>query len=265
MDKFLKTIKPFLILIFLVNLFVLGIFVLDLRAKEIIIGVAHTRAPYIIKETDSGLEIDIIRAAFNQQNYSVKFRYLTNKRMGFFLKKRKLDAILLNKAYDIKKHLGIDAFYSDVHITYHNYAISLSKNRFSISSINDLQNKHVVGFQDAQKYLGSEFAKITKKNPDYIEKPEQMTQVYWLFLERTQIVVMDKFIFIYHRKNALETGRFDVADPVTFHNIFPDGPIHGVFWDRQLRNELNLGLKKIQATGQYDKIVKKYEQHLQVK
>ncbi len=251
----IKTITFFLILMGLIN-----ILVLDIWADDITIGVGHTRVPYIIKETNSGLEIDIIKAAFNQQGCFVKFRYLTNKRVGFFLKQRKVDGILMNKAYDFKKHLGIDAFCSDVHITYHNYAISLSKNRFSIISVDDLKDKSVIGFQDAHKYLGPEFAYMAEKNSNYIEKPEQMTQVYRLFLERAQVVVSDKMIFMYYRKKALNEDNFDVTSPVTFHNIFSAGPIHGIFLDKQIRDVLNRGLKKIRETGQYDKILKRYEQ-----
>jgi len=250
MMQILKVIKFFLIFIGLFN-----IYVLDIWAEEITIGVGHTRVPYIIKETNSGLEIDIIQAAFNEQGYSVNFRYFTNKRLGFSLKQRKIDGILMNKAYDFNKHLGIDAFCSDVHITYHNYAISLSKNRFPITSVKDLKDKHVIGFQNARKYLGPEFADMAEKNPNYIEKPEQMTQVYWLFLERTQVVVSDKTIFMYYRKKALDEDQFNATDPVTFHNIFPASPIHGIFLDRQLRDVLNKGLKKIRETGQYEKIM----------
>ncbi|MCF6247823.1 MAG: transporter substrate-binding domain-containing protein [Desulfobacula sp.] len=260
MDRFYKIVKPLLFLIVIFNSVVL-----DICAKEVVIGVGHTRRPYIIKETDSGVEIDVIRAAFSQQGYMVNFRYLTNTRLGFFLKKQKVDGILMNKAYDVKKNLDIDAFYSNVHITYHNYAISLFKNHFSIFRVNDLADKNVIGFQDAHKYLGPEFANMAGQNPNYMEKPEQLTQVYWLFLNRTQVVVADKLIFMYHRKNALKEGRFDVTDPVRFHNIFPPSQIHGVFLDRQIRDNLNKGLKKIRATGLYDKILKKYNQQLKPK
>jgi polar amino acid transport system substrate-binding protein len=255
MPQLIKTITFSLVLMGLIN-----ILVSDIWADEITIGVGHTRVPYIIKKTNSGLEIDIIKAAFNQQGCFVKFRYLTNKRVGFFLKQRKLDGILMNKAYDFKKHLDIDAFCSDVHITYHNYAISLSKNKFSILSVDDLKDKSVIGFQDASKYLGPEFAGMTEKNSNYIEKPEQMTQVYRLFLERAQVVVSDNTIFMYYRNKALNEDNFDVTTPVTFHNIFSPSPIHGIFLDKQIRDVLNRGLKKIRETGQYDKILKRYGQ-----
>jgi polar amino acid transport system substrate-binding protein len=255
-----KTIKTFL---FSIGLF--SLYVINSWASDVTIGVGHTREPYIIMETDSGLEIDIIKAAFNQQGYSAKFRYLTNQRVGFFLKERKVDGILMNKGYDYTKHLGIDAFCSEVHIIYQNYAISLSKNRFQIFNVNDLSDKRVLGFQNAHKYLGPEFAAMTRHNNDYTEKPKQMTQVYWLFLGRTQVVISDKSIFMYHRANALKEGKFDVTKPITFHPIFPPSPIHGIFHSRHLRDELNTGLKTIRKTGQYDTIIKRYESQYQLK
>jgi len=47
-------------------------------------------------------------------------------------------------------------------------------------------------------------------------------------------------------------------------NIFSDIYVHNVFLDRKLRDELNKGLKTIQANGLYGKIMKKYKQDLRV-
>ena len=247
-------------IVFLIFSGFINFFAPSSEAKEITIGVSHTRPPYIIQEKNSGVEIDITREIFKSRGDTVNFMYLTNERVTFFLKEGKVDGVLFQKSYDFKKEQNMDVFYSDDHITYHNYAISLSQNKLMIESIANLKDKRVLAFQYANKYLGPEFAEMAKQNPQYKEKPEQSLQVFSLFTGRTDVVIADKLIFLYHRKLAEQEGKIDLKAPVTFHSLFPPNPIHGVFLNAAIRDEFDAGLKKIHETGKYEDIVKQYEQ-----
>ncbi|MCP4344103.1 MAG: amino acid ABC transporter substrate-binding protein [Desulfobacterales bacterium] len=236
----------------------LHLFAPYLIAEDIAIGVVHTRLPYIIKKTDSGIEVDIVREIFKIRGHKAQIRYLTNKRAGYFLKIGKVDVFITNKSYDTSE-LGIDVFYSDSHITYHNHAITLTKNHLKINSPSDLMGKRVIGFQNAHKYLGAEYAAMAERNPNYKEKPEQSIQIFWLFTGRTDVVIADKKIFKYHRMLSAKKGQFSVTEPVTFHPIFSPSPIHGIFLNKEMRDEFNKGLTQLKKSGRYDEIINSYE------
>ncbi len=122
----------------------------------------------------------------------------------------------------------------------------------------------VIGFQNAHKYLGAEYAEMAAQNPKYKEKPEQSIQVFWLFTGRTDVVVADKKIFKYHRMLAANKGQFSVTEPVTYHPIFSSSPIHGIFQNKEMRDEFNKGLAQLKKSGRYDEIINNYEQLMRI-
>ncbi|MBF0289427.1 MAG: transporter substrate-binding domain-containing protein [SAR324 cluster bacterium] len=234
-------------------------------ADHLAIGVSHTRPPYIIQKGRAGIEIEIVTSALRMAgHHDVLFKFLTPQRVEFFLKQKKVDGIIIPKASNIKQKLKMEVFYSDEHLYYQNHAVTLSKNNLSVNSISDLMQQRVLGFQNAHKYLGPEFADMAKENPRYKEKPEQSTQLLWLFTGRTDVVIADKNIFLFHRKQAALDEKYDVSASVRFHRIFPQTPQHGVFLNKTIRDDFNEGLKLIRSNGEYDAIIKKYEEMVDI-
>jgi polar amino acid transport system substrate-binding protein len=229
-------------------------------AKEIKIAIGFAVAPYVLPETASGIEVEIIRESLKAKGRQANFSYVPNLRIPMHLKYKKVEAAAANASYDIGKDAGIPMYCSEPTVTMKNYAIALAKKQFEIHSIKDLADKAVIAFQNAAKYLGPEFASMAEKNEGYEERAKQSLQVSLLFAERTDVAVADKRIFLYWRDHFPQVG-IDFAQPLKFYPIFPEAPRHCAFIDKALRDEFNEGLKIIRENGIYDRILKKYENY----
>ncbi len=153
-----------------------------------------------------------------------------------------------------------NVFYSDIVITFHNYGISLEKRGSpDFKNLDFLKDKSIVAFQRAWTILGKEFAAATSGNKRSEETAEQHLQIYRLFLERADIIVMEKQIFNYYRKQVFKATGSLAEQPVEFHNIFPPSKYRFAFRAKRIRDDFNLGLRTIKENGGYARIIKKYE------
>lgn len=224
---------------------------------EIQLSVGLSVAPYVIMaetpdEKDSGFEIDIVREALNDRGYTVTFIHQPLKRTKISFKKRLVDGVLTikNDYPEIE-----EAFLSDEYITYLNVAVSLTSRNLKIDSIADLENKKIVSFQQSRIALGKDFDLMAAKNPDYWESANQKSQVRMLFLKRVDVIVLDRRIFQYIRKQ-LKNVKTEQA--VTFHPLFAPSSFRVAFRDKTMSEAFNLGLKDLKATGRYDEIINTY-------
>ncbi|MBU3914703.1 transporter substrate-binding domain-containing protein [bacterium] len=222
-----------------------------LYAKELKLAVGLALPPYFIQENDSGLELDIIRAALKSKGYTVQPVFLPFARIIKAMDEGKVDC-----ASPINENSGVKAHYSDTHIFYQNFAVSLKSNNLRVNTIDDLMNKKIVSFQNAKKYLGNEFATMASNNPDYLEKANQETQNLLLFKNRTQIVVGDINIFKYYTRKV--ANRVDTTQEVVYHSLFPKTYYKVAFRDESVKNDFNEGLKQIRASDLYQKIIAQY-------
>lgn len=238
-----------------VTLLLLFLFLLcssdSVYAKELKMAVGLALPPYFIQETDSGMELDIIRAALKAKGYSVTPVYLPFSRVTKHMADGKVDC-----ASTINEKSGVKAFYSDSHIFYQNFAVSLKSKNLTINTLNDLKNKKIVSFQNAKKYLGEEFAAMAENNPDYQEKANQEIQNWLLFKNRTEVVVGDINIFKYYTKKVAD--RVDTTQEVVYHNLFPKTDYKVAFKDKSIMDDFNMGLKQIKQSGAYQKIINRY-------
>lgn len=220
-------------------------------AKEIKLAVGFSVAPYIIQDSDNGIELDIIKEALAYKGHIMKTTYLP------FIE---IDRAIVDKGADaiatVEEKIGIDGHFSDQVITYHNYAISLTSKNLEIDKISDLSDKSVTSFQLSTKYLGSEFAEMAKANPRYREKEEHTLRIKLLFDGRIDVAIIDKNIFQYYSKDVAD--KTDVTQPVTYHDIFPENKYKVIFQDKALRDDFNAGLKHLKESGRYQDIFDSY-------
>ncbi len=125
--------------------------VVTLTAKELKVAVGLALPPYIIENTKSGLEVDILKEALAASGHTIKLEFLPFARVPITMKDKTVDCALT-----INESSGITAFYSDSHIAYQNVAISLKSKNVVVNTIADLKKYKIVAFQDATKYLGNE-------------------------------------------------------------------------------------------------------------
>lgn len=227
-----------------------------MQAAELKIGVSLSIPPYVIQESNSGLELELLYQALAVKGHNASIHYLPLARTFHELKEGKLDGII-----NIKDGMVDKVFYSDVAIRYQNCAISLDDKDFTINSVKDLDGKKVVAFQRASILLGEEFTQMAKTNPSYQEQARQIQQVYMLMKHRADVVVMDKNIFKYYLKQALIEGKLteaEIKQVAICNRIFPPTEYKFAFLNEQIRDDFNLGLKQITEDGTLNALQEKY-------
>jgi polar amino acid transport system substrate-binding protein len=230
------------------------------HADEVKVGVSFSIPPYVIQETNSGLELDILRSALAVKGHSAIIQYRPLARTFHELKEGKLDAII-----NTKKNMLEGVFYSDIVIRFQNCAISLKDNHFNIEKIEDMQDKSIVAFQRASILLGDRFTNMANHNTQYSEQTNQKLQVYMLMKQRTDLVVMDKNIFIYFLRQSYNAGKLtkkEVQQEAICHKVFPPTPYRFAFLNADIRDDFNFGLAHIQQNGTLLAIQEKYQRLL---
>ena len=221
-----------------------------LTAREINVGMGLSIPPYVISETNSGIEYDIVESALNAVGHSLAPIYLPMARVSIMLSEHKVDA-----ATPLMPANTQNVCYSDSHIQYQNVAVALTSNNFSINAIGDLAGKDLIAFQSAPSYLGIEFSSAVKGNRRYNEYANQNKQIHALFNGDTEIIVLDINIFYYYYNQSKRKADFEA------HSIFPVFPpsIYSVgFTDDKLCKDFNRGLDMIKKNQVYSNIMKRY-------
>ncbi len=232
-----------------------GAFSASAQADVLKIASSPAVPPYIIPETNNGIEIDIVRAALAVVGHEAEFSTLPFPRVVARMRDGEFDAALtISKSADLP--LG-NSHYSDNHITFENVAITLKDRDLKIESIADLSDKSIAAFEFAREYLGPEFAAMAAKNPLYREISPSTSQLLpTLFSGRADVIVIEINIFKYHRL-VYDLPR-DTGQGVTFHPIFPLNPFRVAFTDEGYRDDFNEGLAQIRKSGVFDDIIARY-------
>ncbi|MEZ7197437.1 substrate-binding periplasmic protein [Pseudodesulfovibrio karagichevae] len=231
-------------------------------ARVIRVGAGFAIAPYVLRERDAGLEVDLVRAAFQAAGLDAEFVYLPNLRLPLAFSEKEVDCLALSVGYDLAGRTGRRTFASAQTITFRNYAVSLGDRHLSIGSIADLADLNVLGFQDAANYLGPDFAAMARANGRYSELSDQSLQVRMLFSRRVDVVISEKRVFLYWRnrlKNSPAGRAVDLDQSVQFSSIFPAQDRQVVFGEKALRDRFDKGLESIRESGRYDRIVRAYD------
>ncbi|MEM6190107.1 substrate-binding periplasmic protein [Shewanella scandinavica] len=219
-------------------------------SASITIGSALNRPPYIIEDAESGLEIDIIKAAFKEMGQSVNFKFYSRKRQILYFNKDRLDAVMtMNPAN------GVDGYWSNDYVDYTNVAISLAAQHLEIKSIADLKNYSIAAFENARLLLGTEFNAVAQQTI-YREVDTQLSQNRMLYLGRINTVIADRYIFT--QLNRFVEPNIDTQQALSYHFIFPPTSYRMVFHNSVARDTFNQGLAKIKANGIYQALVVKY-------
>ncbi len=224
------------------------------------IGISFSIPPWVIKDNNSGIELDLLYAALDSQKYIVKPNYVP------FAQAFKLfDAGRLDGVINAKAGVTQSGFLSDPVVTFQNVAVSLRKKGYPEDiSMDFLQNKFVVAFQKARQLLGEEFASMANINTGYQEIAKQSLQINLLFIRETDFIVLDKSIFGYYWDQAVHSQtnpeiRARYFQPVRFHYLFEPTVYHFIFKEERIRDAFNTGLKTLKQNGKYEAIFKKYD------
>jgi len=215
------------------------------------ISAGLSRPPYLFAKEGKGIEVDIIRQALKIAGHQLELTYVPY-RIGFNgFKRNKFDAVMTANS-----HLGLqNVFHSDTYITYNNMVIALASADHVFNTIDDLNDKKIIAFQEANKYLGKAFSDMSKQNKRYKELTKAQAQIAMLFSRRADAIVVDSKIFQYFRHKV---KKVDVSQAVEMRPLFAKSPFNVAFRNEKIRDDFNQGLQKLRQTGQYDSIIMSY-------
>jgi polar amino acid transport system substrate-binding protein len=222
-----------------------------IKADTIKIAAGWARPPYIIPDTHSGFELDLVKQLLTNMGHEADFIYVPYERTISLLVQNKVDMTLtVNAKSGIQKSL-----LSDVFVVYQNVVISLKKNNLILNSIEDLSIPSLVAFQSASEVLGNQFAVAIAQNKLYLEMADQRRQLELFLQGDVEAIIMDINIFTALSKTL--TGN-DQRNQVTIHPLFPANRYSAGFKDMLLKKQFNQALIDFIATGKYQKLKRTY-------
>lgn len=215
--------------------------------QEVVLGIEHA-PPYVISTQNSGLEVDIIRAALRAVGYKLRVEYMPTGR-GVRL--------LLNKRVDLVAPIYHDdkgRFYlSDTHIYHRPSLFSLTTNGIQITEIDDISRGSVAAYQGVLTGFGARFQHIARQCPLFVELGDAKRIVDMLFKERVDVAILDLFTFQYFLKaNELDSSVLNI------HDFIEPVPAGVAFHDNIMKRKFEKGVRIILGNGEYERIAGNY-------
>ncbi len=242
---------------FVFLIFLLCSFFSQSFAAEVRMAFGERLPPFIIPETNSGIEIELVREALAFRGHTLKPEYYPMARIPVLFKNNQIDSIMMDVGEDMQKYHG---YYADPPVIYKNVFVTLKKNKISIKKPEDLKKLVVAGFIGAEKRYPEWLSKPSQEGT-YSEKNDQSVQVELLLINRADAVLCDKDIFRYYanqfQKRSGYKGPIEI-DEFYFTKEDPKN-YRPVFRDQKIRDDFNLRLANLMKK-KFDKAI--YDKYL---
>jgi len=209
--------------------------------------------PYVIAETASGLEIDVIREALRFSGHELVPVFVPLARVPTHFSQGKVDAVQRDGGNALE-----GAVYGTESVAYHASFISLAHREIVLESPQDLAELNVISFQNA--HLEEKLAPWLEPSLNsgrYWEINDQSLQVLTLHAGRYDVVVADRFIFEHFTKQV-ERERGTKLAAVKVQAIRGPTFYKPIFREQNIRDDYNAGIKALRESGRYDEIVESY-------
>ena len=226
-------------------------------AEKLTVAFGEILAPWVLADSDKGIIIDIFEEAVEPLGFAVEPVYLPYARILSAYKNGLVDVVSDINLNTIQGH-HLEGYFSDIAYSYENFAFSLHKRQFNFTHMDQLRDHSLLSWQDAAIHLGDEYAEMVNKHPQYSETFDQSIQVKMLFLERYDVVQMDKQIFAYYRAKIASSNDVDTSQKVDSFPLFGASPNGFMFRTKKLRDDFNQQLAHLKQTGQYQLIFERY-------
>ncbi len=229
-----------------------------LQAAEVSMAFGEKIPPFCFPETDSGIELEVMREALAYRGHVLVPRYYPFARIPVAFKARDLEAAMTDLGEDINSW---GAHYGDPAVTYDNMFITLTARKLAIRKPADLDGLSVLSFPGAAR-LYPQWLDGVRKAGRYHEQNDQALQVLTLDRGRYDVVLSDKNIFQYFTL-MLKLNKSFQPKPVSMQSFVKLNPMdyRPVFRDKKIRDDFNAGLKHLKDTGRFDAIYQKYLVH----
>lgn len=224
-------------------------------AADVSMAFGERIPPFCFPETNSGIEVEVMREALAYRGHVLKPKYFPFMRVPVAFKAREVDAAMSDLGTDLQAD---GAFYGDPGVFYDNVFISLAERKLVIRQPEDLRGLTVIAFVGAAKRY-PEWLNPVKAAGHYFEQNDQALQVLTLHKKRYDLVLSDRNIFKYFSAQVERTEGM-LLGPVNEHSFVKLNPMdyRPVFRDAKVRDDFNAGLAAIKKSGHFKAIYQKY-------
>jgi len=225
------------------------------QAAEVSMAFGEKIPPFCFPDTDSGIELDVMREALAFRGHVLKPHYYSFARIPIAFKAGEVDAAMTDLGEDMA---AWGAYYGNPAVTYDNVFITLKERHLAISRPEDLKGLTVISFAGAAKRY-PEWLDAVRKAGHYFEQNDQALQVLTLDRGRYDVVLSDRNIFKYFTLQ-LKLNKSFKPRPVEEHPFVKLNPMdyRPVFRDSAIRDDFNAGLKNLKDSGRFQAIYAKY-------
>lgn len=225
------------------------------QAAEISMAFGEKIPPFCFPETDSGIELDVMREALAFRGHVLVPRYYPFARIPVAFKGFNVAAAMTDLGEDMSAR-GVH--YGDPAVIYDNMFITLAERKLRIRKPEDLNGLRVLSFPGAAKRY-PQWLDSVKRAGHYTELNDQALQVLTLDLGRYDVILSDRHIFEYFTL-MLKLEKGVTLKPVAMHSFATLDPMdyRPVFHDKKIRDDFNAGLKHLKDSGRFDAIYQKY-------
>jgi polar amino acid transport system substrate-binding protein len=224
-------------------------------AAEVSMAFGEKIPPFCFPETDSGIELDVMREALAFRGHVLRPRYYSFARVPVAFKAGEVDAAMTDLGEDMTSW---GAYYGNPAVIYDNVFITLKERNLVINRPEDLKGLTVISFAGAARRY-PDWLDAVRKAGHYFEQNDQALQVLTLDRGRYDVVLSDRNIFKYFTLQ-LKLNRSFKPKPVVEHHFVKLNPLdyRPVFRDSAVRDDFNAGLKYLKDSGRFQAIYNKY-------
>lgn len=238
-------------------LLILTVLSFNCSAEKLIVAFGSTLAPWVMSEDDSGILIDLMRETMEPLGYEIEAVYYPYARRIKSYQAQAVDVVCdINENNIINSKL--EGYFSGNIYAYENYAFSLNKNNYNFNEISELRDYSILSWQGARKQLGQEYDLMAENNPSYIETHNQKHQVKMLFVERVEVIQMDKNIYEYYHSKLVKNNEIDANLAVDRFGLFGQNPNGFLFRSAKARNDFINQINLMKQDGRFEKVFSKY-------
>ena len=246
------------------NLFQRGVFLLmcailayssTALSADIRMAFGVSLPPYVIAKSNVGIEVDIIREALAHKGHNLIPVYVPLARVPVHFERGKVDATQRDGGSNL---VALGAHYGDTSVAYHAAFFSLAERGLKIEKPSDLEGLKVISFQNAVKQSRfKDWLQPVADAGNYFEINDQLSQVKTLQVGRYDVVLADRNIFAYFTLKLRDEGNITIK-PTALHEFLQPHSYKPLFRDEAVKDDFNVGIKHLHATGRYQQIIDSY-------
>lgn len=208
------------------------------------------KAPYVIRSTESGLEVEILRLVFSDMGYEIT--------PVFQPPARSVRSLELGRVGAMATITNMPKFHlSESYITFRNFAWTLKRKKIHLKTMSDIAKYRVIAFQNARYFLGSDYGKAADKSQNYQEYSDQNRQLKMLLSDRVDVIICEERVLT-ENKRLLAIESKSLLPELDKHTLFEESRYSVAFKDLKLRDSFNESLAKLVSHKAFEKIYKKY-------